>query len=109
MDVAKSVELLAVGAAAGILGSLIGLGGGFVVIPVLRLAYGVSPALTAGASLVMVLAKAPGSREARWMHLLGDPTAQPAPIQSHTDHGSLEERVRILEERLSQLEARLVS
>jgi uncharacterized membrane protein YfcA len=58
MDVAKSVELLAVGAAAGILGSLIGLGGGFVVIPVLRLAYGVSPALTAGASLVMVLANA---------------------------------------------------
>jgi len=59
--------------------------------------------------LVVVLPKAPGSREARWMHLLGDPTAQPAPIQSHTDHGSLEERVRILEERLSQLEARLVS
>ena len=58
--------------------------------------------------LVVVLPKAPGSREARWLHLLGDPAAQPAPApQSHTDHGSLEERVRILEDRLSQLEARL--
>jgi hypothetical protein len=56
MDLIKSLELLAVGAAAGVLGSLIGLGGGFVVIPVLRLAYNVSPSLTAGASLVMVLA-----------------------------------------------------
>lgn len=32
------------------------MGGGFVVIPVLRLAYGISPSLTAGASLVIVLA-----------------------------------------------------
>lgn len=57
--------------------------------------------------LTAVLPKAPGSREARWMHLLGDPAAQPAP-QSHTDHGSLEDRVRVLEERLSQLEAKLL-
>jgi uncharacterized membrane protein YfcA len=56
MDSVKSLELLGIGAAAGILGSLIGLGGGFVVIPVLRLVYGISPSLTAGASLVMVLA-----------------------------------------------------
>jgi uncharacterized membrane protein YfcA len=56
MNLVTTLELLGVGIGAGILGSLIGLGGGFVVIPVLRLLYGVSPSLTAGASLVMVLA-----------------------------------------------------
>jgi len=40
------------------------------------------------------------------MHLLGDPAAQPVP-QSRAETSSLEERVRILEERLSQLEAKL--
>jgi uncharacterized protein YceH (UPF0502 family) len=58
--------------------------------------------------LVAVLPKAPGSREARWMHLLGDPAARPsqtAPMP--TDQGSLEERVRMLEERLAAVEAKL--
>ncbi len=41
---------------AGAFGTLVGLGGAFIVIPVLRLAFGVPPALTAGISLVMVLA-----------------------------------------------------
>lgn len=41
---------------AGIFGTLVGLGGAFIVIPVLRIAFGVAPALTAGISLVMVLA-----------------------------------------------------
>jgi uncharacterized protein YceH (UPF0502 family) len=59
-------------------------------------------------ALVAVLAKAPGSREARWMHLLGDPNARPAQVAvAQGEHGSLEERVRILEERIDQLEARL--
>jgi hypothetical protein len=55
MDLARSIELGGIGLAAGVLGSLVGLGGGFVVIPVLRLLYDLSPSLTAGASLVMVL------------------------------------------------------
>jgi len=59
-------------------------------------------------SLVAVLPKAPGSREARWMHLLGDPAARPSQtVPAHAEHGSLEERVRMLEERLSILEAKL--
>jgi uncharacterized protein YceH (UPF0502 family) len=60
--------------------------------------------------LVAVLAKAPGSREARWMHLLGDaraPAAQPSYSPLVPD--SLEARVRLLEERVSQLEAKLAS
>ena len=59
--------------------------------------------------LVAVLPKAPGSREARWMHLLGDPAAAPLQAPAPGAHGSLEERVRILEDRLAQLEARLES
>ena len=58
--------------------------------------------------LSAILPKTPGSREARWMHLLGNPTdlaAQSAPVQYHLT--PLEERVRVLEERLSLLEARL--
>lgn len=38
------------------LGTLVGLGGAFVVIPVLRLFFALSPAVTAGVSLFMVLA-----------------------------------------------------
>jgi uncharacterized protein YceH (UPF0502 family) len=59
-------------------------------------------------ALVRVLPRAPGSREARWVHLLGDPAA--IPVQSApapTDRTSLEERIRMLEERVSALEARL--
>jgi uncharacterized protein YceH (UPF0502 family) len=58
--------------------------------------------------LVAVLPKAPGSREARWMHLLGDASA-PAPqaVARESSHGSLEERVRLLEERLAVLEAKM--
>ena len=58
--------------------------------------------------LAAALPRAPGSREVRWTHLLGDPSARPtqaAPTQP--EQGSLEDRVRILEERLSLLEARL--
>jgi len=58
--------------------------------------------------LVAVLPKAPGSREARWMHLLGD-AAPPShqPVIRESDRSSLEERVRLLEERLAALEAKL--
>jgi uncharacterized protein YceH (UPF0502 family) len=58
--------------------------------------------------LVAVLPRSPGSREARWMHLLGDPNARPVQATtSYAESSSLEERVRLLEERLTALEARL--
>jgi uncharacterized protein len=51
-----ALALFLIGAAASVFGSLVGLGGGFVIIPVLRIAFGVPPAQAAGTSLVMVLA-----------------------------------------------------
>jgi uncharacterized membrane protein YfcA len=48
--------LFLAGVAASVFGSLVGLGGGFVVLPILRLAYGVPPAHAAGTSLLMVFA-----------------------------------------------------
>ena len=63
--------------------------------------------------LVSVLARAPGSREARWMHLLGDAStvqSQASVAQTNVAWSSpLEERVRILEERLAALEDRLLN
>ena len=59
--------------------------------------------------LTATLPRAPGSREVRWMHLLGAPgtrPAQAAPQHAEPEQAALEERVRLLEERLSQLEAR---
>lgn len=59
--------------------------------------------------LTAALPRAPGSREVRWMHLLGAPgtrAVQPAPQSDPPKQTALEERVRILEERLNQLEAR---
>ena len=50
--------LVFVGAVSGVLGTIAGLGGGFVVIPVLRLGFGMAPATTAGVSLCIVLANA---------------------------------------------------
>jgi len=54
--VAHVAVLVVLGMLAGVLGTIVGLGGGFVVIPALRIAYNVAPATTAGVSLVMVLA-----------------------------------------------------
>ncbi len=48
--------LFLAGAAASVFGSLVGLGGGFVIIPVLRVFFAVGPAQAAGTSLVLVLA-----------------------------------------------------
>jgi uncharacterized membrane protein YfcA len=58
--------LFAIGTAASILGSLVGLGGGFVVIPVLRMAFGIPPADVAGTSLVLVLANTAASTIGFW-------------------------------------------
>ena len=60
--------LFLIGAAASVFGSLVGLGGGFVVIPVLRLAYGIPPAEVAGTSLVLVLANTASSTVGFWRH-----------------------------------------
>jgi uncharacterized membrane protein YfcA len=51
-----ALALFVVGVGASMFGSLVGMGGGFVIIPVLRIAFGVAPAVAAGTSLVMVLA-----------------------------------------------------
>jgi len=48
--------LFAIGVLSGILGTIVGLSGAFVTIPVLRLAFGFPPALTAGVSLVIAFA-----------------------------------------------------
>jgi uncharacterized membrane protein YfcA len=53
-----SIEVFVVGLVASIFGSIVGLGGGFVVIPILRLFFGIAPGQTAGTSLVLVLAAA---------------------------------------------------
>ena len=69
--------------------------------------------------LTAILPRQPGSREARWMHLLGDPSdaanianisaqsprAQEGDTSNMTRLAALEERVRVLEERLNALEA----
>ncbi len=60
--------------------------------------------------LIAALPRAPGSREVRWMHLLGAPGSHPPPQpEAQRDppgRTALEERVRVLEERLNQLEAK---
>jgi len=48
--------LFVIGFVASVFGSMVGLGGGFVVVPVLRLVYGLSPPLAAGTSLALVVA-----------------------------------------------------
>lgn len=64
--IAEFLILVGVGTLAGLLGSMVGLGGGFIVIPVMRLFYGMAPATTAGVSLVMVLANAASGSLAFW-------------------------------------------
>lgn len=56
MNTASLLALFAIGVGASIFGSLVGLGGGFIVIPVLRLVFGIPPAEVAGTSLLLVFA-----------------------------------------------------
>jgi len=53
---ASYVWLFVIGLLASILGSMVGLGGGFIIVPVLRIFYGLSPPLAAGTSLALVIA-----------------------------------------------------
>jgi uncharacterized protein len=50
------VELFAAGLLASIIGSMVGLGGGFLAVPLLRLVFGFAPAEAAGTSLALVVA-----------------------------------------------------
>jgi uncharacterized membrane protein YfcA len=56
LSVLTFVELVVIGGAASIFGSLVGLGGGFIVIPFLRLLFNTPPTLVSGTSLVFVFA-----------------------------------------------------
>jgi uncharacterized membrane protein YfcA len=51
-----ALMLFAIGVVASVFGTIVGLGGAFVIVPVLRIGFGVPPAVAAGTSLVMVLA-----------------------------------------------------
>ena len=60
MTISFLLALLAVAASAGFVGSLVGLGGGIVVIPALTLLFGVDMHYAAGAGLVTVIATSSG-------------------------------------------------
>jgi len=62
---------LAAGLGAGLLGGLLGIGGGIVIMPVLRFGFGFSPALSAGTCVVAVFCTslAGGLRHARLGHV----------------------------------------
>jgi uncharacterized membrane protein YfcA len=51
-----AVELFAAGFIASVFGSMVGLGGGFILVPLLRLFFGYPPAEAAGTSLVLIVA-----------------------------------------------------
>jgi uncharacterized membrane protein YfcA len=51
-----AVELFAAGFVASVFGSMVGLGGGFILVPILRLFLGFAPADAAGTSLVLIVA-----------------------------------------------------
>ncbi|HEY5341281.1 MAG TPA: sulfite exporter TauE/SafE family protein, partial [Candidatus Aquilonibacter sp.] len=50
------LELFAAAFVASVIGSMVGLGGGFILVPLLRLVFGLPPAEAAGTSLVLVTA-----------------------------------------------------
>lgn len=54
----KALELLGIGIGAGFYGSMVGLGGGFVVVPMLLLLYHLGPQQTVGTSLAVVFLNA---------------------------------------------------
>lgn len=51
-----ALELFAAAFVASVFGSMVGLGGGFILVPILRLFFGLAPAEAAGTSLVLVTA-----------------------------------------------------
>ncbi len=61
MELIILLSLIALGAGAGIMGALFGLGGGVIFVPVLMLCYGMSPAAAAAVSLVGIVAGSVGA------------------------------------------------
>lgn len=55
------IILLATSVLAGMIGSLLGLGGGVIIVPILTIALGVPPLFAIGASIVSVIATSSGS------------------------------------------------
>ncbi len=51
-----ALELFTVALFASAFGAMVGLGGGFILVPVLRLAFGLAPAEAAGTSLILIVA-----------------------------------------------------
>ena len=62
----RSLEMLVLGVAASFIGSIGGLGGGFIAIPALRLIFKLPPALVAGTSLFLVTANVASASVAYW-------------------------------------------
>ncbi len=63
---ALALQMLALGALASFLGSIVGLGGAFVAIPVLRLVFHLPPTVVAGTSLFLVTANVASASIAFW-------------------------------------------
>jgi uncharacterized membrane protein YfcA len=61
------LELFGAAFVASVFGSMVGLGGGFILVPILRLFFGLGPAEAAGTSLVLVVAN---SASGAFTHLL---------------------------------------
>ena len=55
MDIVFALEIGAVAAVAAILGSMLGLGGGVFLVPILTLFFGIDPKLAVGASAIVVV------------------------------------------------------
>ncbi len=61
MEILILLSLIALGAGAGVMGALFGLGGGVIFVPVLMLAFGMAPAEAAAVSLVGIVAGSVGA------------------------------------------------
>lgn len=61
MDILILLALIALGAGAGVMGALFGLGGGVIFVPVLMLCFGMPPAAAAAVSLVGIVAGSVGA------------------------------------------------
>lgn len=61
LDITQTVEILLISVFAGVVGSLLGLGGGIIVTPALTLIFGIDIQYAIGASIISVIATSSGS------------------------------------------------